>query len=72
MTATVACVIPAYRQPGLLAEALASVMAQTLPGVAAVVVDDGCPMPETREVALEAAARHPGRVHVLRQRNAGR
>ncbi len=68
---TVACVIPAYKQPGLLAEALASVMAQTLPDVAAIVVDDGCPMPETREVALEAAARHPGRVHVLRSRNGG-
>jgi len=68
---SVACVIPAYKQPGLLAEALASVMAQTLPDARAVVVDDGCPMPETREVALEAAARHPGRVHVLRQRNGG-
>ena len=68
---SVACVIPAYKQPGLLAEALASVMAQSLPGVAAIVVDDGCPMPETREVALETAARHPGRVHVLRQRNGG-
>lgn len=68
---SVACIIPAYKQPGLLAEALASVMAQTLPGVAAVVVDDGCPMPETRAVALEAAARHPGRVHVLRRRNGG-
>ena len=68
---SIACVIPAYKQPGLLAEALASVMAQTLPGAVAVVVDDGCPMEETREVALEAAARHPGRVHVLRTRNGG-
>ncbi len=67
----VACVIPAFRQPGLLAEALESVMAQTLPGVAAVVVDDGCPMPETREVALEAAIRYPGRVHALHTGNAG-
>lgn len=67
----VACVIPAFRQPGLLAEALESVMAQTLPGVAAIVVDDGCPMPETREVALEAASRHPGRVHALHTRNGG-
>ncbi len=67
----IACVIPAFGQPGLLAEALASVMAQTLPGVAAVVVDDGCRMPETREVALEAASLHPGRVHVLRTANGG-
>ncbi len=68
---TVACVIPAYRQPGLLAEAIASAMAQTLPDTVAIVVDDGCPMPETQAVAREYAAAHPGRVHVLRQRNAG-
>ena len=67
----IACVIPAYGQPGLLAEALASVMAQTLPGVAAVVIDDGCRMPETREVALEAASLRPGRVHVLHTANGG-
>ncbi len=68
---TVACVIPAYGQPGLLPEALNSAMTQTLPGVAAVVVDDGCPFPETSAQARAAAARHPGRVHVLRQANGG-
>lgn len=67
----IACVIPAHAQPALLAEAVESAMAQTLPDVAAVIVDDGCPMPETQAVARECAARHPGRVQILRQRNAG-
>ncbi|WP_164868097.1 glycosyltransferase [Rhodovarius crocodyli] len=68
---TIACVIPAYGQPGLLPEAIESAMAQSLPGVAAVIVDDGCPFPETQALARAACARHPGRVHVLRQPNGG-
>ncbi len=68
---TIACVIPAFAQPALLAEAVQSAMAQTLPGTMVVIVDDGCPMPETRTTALECAALHPGRVHVMRQRNGG-
>ncbi|MCS6890361.1 MAG: glycosyltransferase [Rhodovarius sp.] len=67
----VACIIPAYRQPGLLAEAIESAMEQRLPGVAAVVVDDGCPFEETRTIVREAQARHPGRVHLLRRPNGG-
>ncbi|MCX7374645.1 MAG: glycosyltransferase [Alphaproteobacteria bacterium] len=67
----IACIIPAYAQPALLAEAVESAMAQTLPDVAAIIVDDGCPMPETQVIARECAARHPGRVHILRQRNGG-
>lgn len=67
-----AVVIPAHRQPGLLAEAVASVLAQQgAPPTAAVVVDDGCPFPETSELALRLAAAHPGRVFVLRRRNGG-
>src|SRR5688572_8504387 len=65
-------VIPAWRQPGLLPEALASVLAQQgAPPIAAVVVDDGCPSPSTAAVALQYAAAHPGRVFLLRQRNQG-
>lgn len=67
-----AVVIPAHRQPGLLAEAVASVLAQRdAPPMAAIVVDDGCPYPETSAVALRLAAAHPGRVFVLRRRNGG-
>ncbi|MCQ4163011.1 glycosyltransferase, partial [Roseomonas sp. GC11] len=68
----IAVVIPAYRQPGLLAEALEDVLAQQgAPRHAAVVVDDGCPMPETAETALSYAQRHPGRIFVLRRANGG-
>lgn len=68
----IAVVIPSYRQPALLAEAVASVLAQRgSRRIAAVVVDDGCPMPETREVALRLARAHPGRVHLLRRSNGG-
>ncbi|MBX6743577.1 MAG: glycosyltransferase [Acetobacteraceae bacterium] len=67
-----AVVIPAHRQPGLLAEAVASVLAQQdAPPTAAIVVDDGCPFPETSATALRLAAAHPGRVFVLRRRNGG-
>ncbi|CAA9226137.1 MAG: hypothetical protein AVDCRST_MAG08-789, partial [uncultured Acetobacteraceae bacterium] len=68
----IAVVIPAYRQPGLLAEAIGSVLAQEGgPPAAAVVVDDGCPDPETSRTAVAMAAAHPGRVFALRRPNGG-
>ncbi|WP_426957399.1 glycosyltransferase [Muricoccus radiodurans] len=68
----IAVVIPAHGQPGLLPEAVESVLAQRGPrAVAAVVVDDGCPYPQTREAALRLARRAPGRVHLLRRRQGG-
>ncbi|MBP0494794.1 glycosyltransferase [Pararoseomonas indoligenes] len=68
----IAVVIPAWRQPALLEEAILSVLAQRGPRrVAAVVVDDGCPMPETRAAALRFATAHPGRVFLLRKANGG-
>jgi glycosyltransferase involved in cell wall biosynthesis len=68
----VAVVIPSFQQPFLLAEAVESVLAQRGPRrVAAVIVDDGCPMPETRETGLRLARAHPGRVHYLRRANGG-
>ena len=67
-----AVVIPAHRQPGLLAEAIRSVLAQEgAPPAAAVVVDDGCPYPETSRTALAMAAANPGRVFALRRPNGG-
>jgi glycosyltransferase involved in cell wall biosynthesis/GT2 family glycosyltransferase len=67
-----AVVIPVFRQPGLLAEALEDVLAQQgAPRFAAVVVDDGCPLPETAATALAYARRHPGRVLLLRRPNGG-
>ena len=68
----IAVVIPAFRQPALLEEAILSVLAQRGPRrVAAVVVDDGCPMPETRAAGLRFAAAHPGRVFLLRRAHGG-
>jgi glycosyltransferase involved in cell wall biosynthesis/GT2 family glycosyltransferase len=69
---SVAVIIPAHRQPGLLAEAIRSVLMQEDgPPAAAVVVDDGCPDPETSRTALAMAAAHPGRVFALRRPNGG-
>ena len=68
----IAVVVPAWNQPGLLAEALASALAQQgAPPFALVVVEDGCPAPETAATVLHQAAAHPGRVFLLRQRNQG-
>ncbi|WP_169747434.1 glycosyltransferase [Belnapia moabensis] len=68
----VAVVIPAYRQPGLLPEAILSVLDQQGgPPAAVIVVDDGCPFPETSETALAFARLHPGRVFLLRRANGG-
>src|SRR3712207_5607784 len=68
----IAVIIPAYRQPGLLAEAIRSVLTQEGgPPAAAVVVDDGCPDPDTPRTARAMAAAHPGRVFALRRANGG-
>jgi glycosyltransferase involved in cell wall biosynthesis len=68
----IAVIIPAYRQPGLLAEAIRSVLAQEGgPPAAAVVVDDGCPDPDTSRTARAMAAARPGRVFALRRPNGG-
>ncbi len=67
-----AVVIPAHRQPGLLPEAIAAVLAQRgAPPTAAIVVDDGCPWPATSATAGAFAAAHPGRVFALRRPNGG-
>lgn len=68
----VAVIIPSFKQPGFLPEAINSVLAQrTELRLAAVIVDDGCPMPETRKVGMAFARSHPGQVFYLRRRNGG-
>ncbi len=68
----VAAVIPAYRQPGLLGEAILSVLRQDSAARAvAVVVNDGCPFPETLQTALSFSRAYPGLVYVLSRRNGG-
>ncbi len=68
----VAVVVPTYKHSGLLVEALSTALAQDTDfAYAVVVVDDGCPFPETGRVCLEFAAAHPGRLYYLHKRNAG-
>ncbi|WP_062111204.1 glycosyltransferase [Aureimonas sp. AU40] len=67
----IAVVIPVYKHSALLAEAIESVLAQTAPfEIATIVVDDGCPFPETAEVARAYAMAHAN-VSYLRKPNGG-
>ncbi|KAA0687623.1 glycosyltransferase family 2 protein [Azospirillum brasilense] len=67
-----AIVVPTYKHSGLLVEALSTALAQDTDfAYAVVVVNDGCPFPETERVCREFAAAHPGRLYHLRKRNAG-
>ncbi|WP_449228472.1 glycosyltransferase [Azospirillum argentinense] len=64
--------MPTYKHSGLLVEALSTALAQDTDfAYAVVVVNDGCPFPETERVCREFAAAHPGRLFHLRKRNAG-
>ncbi|HEV7260402.1 MAG TPA: glycosyltransferase [Bosea sp. (in: a-proteobacteria)] len=67
-----AILIPAYGQPWLTAEALRSALAQVTDfAYAIIVVNDGCPHPETAEVCQTFAASHPGQIFHLHKRNGG-
>lgn len=71
-TPELAVVIPVFKQPGLLAEAVESVLSQRSERrIGCVIVDDGCPFPETGATAAMFAALHPGRIVHLRQSNRG-
>ncbi|WP_052584473.1 glycosyltransferase family 2 protein [Azospirillum baldaniorum] len=64
--------MPTYKHSGLLVEALSTALAQDTDfAYAVVVVNDGCPFPETGRVCREFAVAHPGRLHYLHKRNAG-
>jgi len=65
-------VLTAYKQPGLLAEAIKSILNQEIyiPW-ALVLVNDGCPFPETHELCLRVRRSHHDRVLYLRQQNKG-
>ncbi len=67
-----AIIVPTYKHSGLLAEALDTALAQDTDfAYAVVIVNDGCPFPETDRVCREFAASHPGRVFYLSKRNGG-
>ena len=67
-----AVIIPSYKQPGLLTEAVVAALNQdAAPPTAIIIVDDGCPYPASTDTALDLAAAHPGRIFLLRRPNGG-
>ena len=68
----VAVLIPIFRHSALMIEAVESVLAQTIADrLHVVLIDDGCPFPETGAVCREYATTRPGRVTWLRKPNGG-
>lgn len=68
----VAIVIPVYRQPVLITEALRSALSQEAEfAIRIVIVNDGCPYRETDAICRAYAASQPGRVTYLRKPNGG-
>ena len=63
----VSVVVPAFNQSGYLAEALASALAQSMPDLEVIVVDDGS-TDQTREVC---ASFKDARLHYVYQPNDG-
>jgi hypothetical protein len=71
-TIRVAVVVPAWRQPQYLAAAVRSALDQEIEtGVGVIVVNDGCPDPETHRIGQALRDAHPDRVAYLRQPNQG-
>ncbi|MFC6656316.1 glycosyltransferase [Roseibium salinum] len=70
-SATVAILIPVYKHSVLLTEAVDAALAQEAPfNIAVVIVDDGCPYPETAQVGQAYALAHEN-VYYLRKPNGG-
>lgn len=66
-----AIVIPVYKHSILLTEAIESALAQQADfGIAVIVVDDGCPFPETELIGVAYAAAHAN-VYYVRKTNGG-
>jgi Glycosyl transferase family 2 len=71
-TIRVAVIVPAWRQAHYLAGAVESALAQEIEtGVGVVVVNDGCPDPDTDRIGQALRDANPGRVAYLRQPNGG-
>ena len=70
MSRAVSVVIPSYNSAQFLVQTLDSVLAQTLPPAEVLVIDDGS-TDETRALVESYAARHPGLVRYIFQKNGG-
>jgi hypothetical protein len=66
----VTTIIPVFNRPGLLVEAVESVIAQTYRPIEIIIVDDGS-TDDTLTVAHELAAKNDGIVHALHIENGG-
>ena len=67
-----AIVIPVYKHSVLLAEAVISALNQKTDfELVIVIVNDGCPMPETHQACLDFAAAAPDRVYYIHRPNGG-
>ncbi len=71
-TIRLAVVVPAWNQPRYLAGAVRSALDQEIEtGIGVVVVNDGCPDPETDRIGQALRDANPDRVAYLHQANAG-
>ena len=69
---TIAIVIPIYGHPSLLIDALESALRQqTTQAYRIVLVNDGCPSPQSERVCRDYARTHPERILYLHKRNGG-
>jgi len=67
-----AVIVPVYKHSVLLAEAITSALNQETDFESCIViVNDGCPMPETHQTCLDFVSGAPGRVHYIRRQNGG-
>jgi glycosyltransferase involved in cell wall biosynthesis len=67
-----AIVIPVFRHSVLMVDAVESALAQDAPfGIRILIVNDGCPHPETEEIGQALARAHPDRITYLRKANGG-
>ncbi len=67
-----AVVIPIFKQPFLVVEAIESLLAQkTSFGFRVVLVNDGCPFPETHRVCRSYAVSYPDRISYIHKSNGG-
>jgi len=66
----VSVVIPVFNRPQMVVRAVGSVLEQTYSNFEIILVDDGS-TDETHEILADLARRHPDRIRVVRQKNAG-
>jgi hypothetical protein len=68
----IAVIVPVYKQAHYLPDAVLSVIGQSMrPRVRTVIVDDGCPSPETERAGRYFREAFPGEVFYVRKPNGG-